>query len=49
VIFTAVWCVVATAIIAYIVKFTIGLRPTVEAETEGLDTTYHGEEGYLLD
>jgi Amt family ammonium transporter len=46
---TIVWAVVATAIIAYIVKFTIGLRPTAEAESEGLDTTDHGEEGYLLD
>ncbi len=46
---TIVLAVVATAIIAYIVKFTIGLRPSAEAETEGLDTTDHGEEGYLLD
>ena len=45
---TIVWSVVATTIIAFIVKFTIGLRPTPEAETEGLDTTDHGEEGYLL-
>lgn len=45
---TIVWSVVATVIIAFIVKFTIGLRPTPEAETEGLDTTDHGEEGYLL-
>jgi Amt family ammonium transporter len=49
VVFTAVWSVVATAIIAFVLKFTIGLRPSVEAETEGLDTTDHGEEGYLLD
>jgi len=41
--------VVATAIIAFLVKFTIGLRPSAEAETQGLDTTDHGEEGYLLD
>jgi Amt family ammonium transporter len=46
---TIVWACVATAIIAYIVKFTIGLRPSAEAETQGLDTTDHGEEGYLLD
>lgn len=46
---TVVWACVATAVIAFIVKFTIGLRPTAEAETEGLDTTDHGEEGYLLD
>lgn len=46
---TIVWACVATAIIAYIVKFTIGLRPSTEAEAQGLDTTDHGEEGYLLD
>lgn len=41
--------VAMTVIIAFIVKFTIGLRPTPEAESEGLDTAEHGEEGYLLD
>jgi Amt family ammonium transporter len=46
---TIIWSVVATTIIALIVKFTIGLRPTPENETEGLDTTDHGEEGYLLE
>jgi Amt family ammonium transporter len=46
---TIVLSVVATTIIAFIVKFTIGLRPTQEAESDGLDTTDHGEEGYLLD
>ncbi len=45
---TILWSVVATAVIALILKFTIGLRPTPEAESEGLDTTDHGEEGYLL-
>jgi Amt family ammonium transporter len=46
---TAIWSVVATAIIAYAIKFTIGLRVTPEEEQEGLDTADHGEEGYLLD
>jgi Amt family ammonium transporter len=41
--------VVATAIIAYAIKFTIGLRPTPEVESQGLDINEHGEEGYLLD
>jgi Amt family ammonium transporter len=45
---TIVLSVVMTAIIALIVKFTIGLRPSPEAEREGLDTTDHGEEGYIL-
>ena len=46
---TAVLSMVATAIIAFIVKFTIGLRPTQDAEREGLDTVDHGEEGYILE
>ncbi|CAN5817455.1 ammonium transporter [soil metagenome] len=40
--------VVMTAIIALLIKFTIGLRPTPEAESEGLDISDHGEEGYIL-
>jgi Amt family ammonium transporter len=44
---TIVWSVVATVIIAYIVKFTVGLRPTPEVESAGLDTSEHGEEGYI--
>ncbi len=43
---TIVLSVVATAVIAYIVKAVIGLRPTEENETVGLDLTDHGEEGY---
>ena len=46
---TIVLSVVATAIIAYIVKFTIGLRASDEVQSEGLDTAEHGEEGYLFD
>jgi Amt family ammonium transporter len=41
--------VVATAIIAFIVKAIIGLRPSPEVETQGLDTVEHGEEGYILE
>ncbi|MFA6455698.1 MAG: ammonium transporter [Bacteroidota bacterium] len=36
----------ATVIIAYIVKFTIGLRPHAKDEMTGLDLSDHGEEGY---
>ncbi|RYD18215.1 MAG: ammonium transporter [Verrucomicrobiaceae bacterium] len=43
---TIVWSVVATVIIAYIVKFTIGLRPSLEVEEAGLDLAEHGEGGY---
>lgn len=44
---TIVWSVVATAIIAYIVKAVVGLRPTEEVERQGLDVNEHGEEGYV--
>ncbi|HEY8966783.1 MAG TPA: ammonium transporter, partial [Candidatus Methylacidiphilales bacterium] len=40
--------VVMTAIIAFAIKFTIGLRPTPEQESQGLDIVDHGEEGYIL-
>ena len=43
---TLVLAVVGTVVIAYIVKAVIGLRPTEEVETAGLDTSEHGEEGY---
>ncbi len=45
---TIVLAVVATAVIAYIVKAVIGLRPSAEVEEEGLDTTEHGEAGYEM-
>jgi Amt family ammonium transporter len=44
---TIVWSVVATAIVAFIVKAVIGLRPTEEVERQGLDINEHGEEGYV--
>lgn len=46
VVLTIVWSVAATAVIAYIVKFTIGLRPSAETEETGLDLVEHGESGY---
>jgi len=46
VLLTIVWSVVATAIIAFIVKVTVGLRPSEEVEMAGLDLAEHGEEGY---
>ncbi|HEY8903601.1 MAG TPA: ammonium transporter [Chthoniobacterales bacterium] len=45
---TILLAVVGTAIIGFIVKLIIGLRPTPEAESQGLDVTDHGEEGYIL-
>jgi Amt family ammonium transporter len=44
---TIVWSVVASLIIAYIVKAVVGLRPSPEVETQGLDINEHGEEGYI--
>jgi Amt family ammonium transporter len=38
--------IVATVVIAMIIKVVIGLRPSVEDETVGLDLTDHGEQGY---
>ena len=46
IVFTIVLAVVATTIIAYIVKAVVGLRPTEEVESLGLDLAEHGEEGY---
>jgi Amt family ammonium transporter len=43
---TLLIAVVGTIVIAYIVKATIGLRPSPEVETSGLDLAEHGEEGY---
>ncbi len=45
---TLVLSVVGTLILAYLVKAVIGLRPTPEAEQQGLDITDHSEEGYIL-
>ena len=45
---TLVISIVATAVIAFVVKAVLGLRPTVEEENAGLDVTDHGEEGYVL-
>jgi Amt family ammonium transporter len=38
--------IVATAVIGYALKATIGLRPSAEDEESGLDVTDHGERGY---
>ncbi len=46
---TLVLSIVGTIVIAFIVKAIVGLRPTPEAESAGLDITEHGEEGYILE
>ena len=38
--------IVGTVVIAYLIKFTIGLRASEEVEIMGLDISEHGEEGY---
>ena len=43
---TLVISIVGTVVIAMVVKAILGLRPSPEAETAGLDITDHGEEGY---
>ena len=45
---TLVISIVATVVIAFIVKVVVGLRPTAEVETAGLDISEHSEEGYVL-
>jgi len=43
---TLVLSVLATTIIALMVKAVLGLRPAEEVEVSGLDLAEHGEEGY---
>jgi Amt family ammonium transporter len=43
---TLVIAITGTVVIAYVVKALMGLRPSEEAETIGLDLSDHGEEGY---
>ncbi len=43
---TIVLSVVVTVVLAYIVKATLGLRSSEEAESRGLDLSDHGEEAY---
>jgi Amt family ammonium transporter len=44
---TLVLAIVATVVLAYLVKAVIGLRPSPEVESQGLDINEHGEEGYV--
>ena len=45
---TLVLSIVATLVIALVLKVVMGLRPTAEVEDAGLDVSEHGEEGYIL-
>jgi Amt family ammonium transporter len=46
---TLVLSVAGTAVLAALVKATIGLRPDAEGEQQGLDQVDHGEAGYHLE
>jgi Amt family ammonium transporter len=46
---TLALALVGTLAIGYLTQAVVGLRPTPEAEDQGLDITDHGEEGYVLD
>jgi Amt family ammonium transporter len=43
---TVLWTGVVSAVLFLGLKYTIGLRPSTEAEREGLDITEHGERAY---
>ncbi len=43
---TIAMAIVATVVIAFVVKVVVGLRPTPEVEDGGLDLAEHGEAGY---
>jgi len=43
---TLLLAVVGTTVIAFAVKAVLGLRPSEDVETDGLDLAEHGEEGY---
>ena len=43
---TLVWSGLISAIAFFLIKVTIGLRPTEDVEREGLDTNEHGERAY---
>ncbi|HVM31934.1 MAG TPA: ammonia channel protein, partial [bacterium] len=44
----AVYSLVATTILYFLVDKTIGLKATPKEEELGLDLSQHGEEGYIL-
>jgi Amt family ammonium transporter len=46
---TLVLAVVGTVVIAFALKAVMGLRPSEDVETSGLDVSEHGEEGYHSD
>jgi ammonium transporter, Amt family len=45
---TVAWSGVASAIVFFIIKYTIGLKASVDDQEEGLDIAEHGERAYHL-
>ncbi len=45
---TLLLAVVGTTVLGFTLKASMGLRPTVEVERQGLDITEHGEDGYIF-
>ncbi len=43
---TVAWTGIVSAVLFLILKYTLGLRPDAEAETNGLDISEHGERAY---
>ena len=43
---SVVWSAIASSIVFYIIKFTVGLKASAVAEEEGLDIVEHGERAY---
>jgi Amt family ammonium transporter len=48
VLMTLAWSGIGSFIILKVIEFTVGLRPSVEKEREGLDLTDHGERAYNM-
>jgi Amt family ammonium transporter len=48
VLLTLVWSGVGSAVLFFIIDKTIGLRPSADAEQEGLDLSSHGERAYNM-
>ena len=46
VLLTLVWSGVGSAVLFFVIDKIFGLRPSEEAEREGLDLTEHGERAY---
>ena len=45
---TGIYAIIASAVILFVIKSTIGLRTKIDVETEGLDLGEHSERGYNL-